>query len=351
MGTAVGLSATLPASVQAQTVTTVDVMAVNAVVEGKLREILERDAKIRIEAAPFQSSTDVVSRLLAPGGSSRYDFMQSHTVFSRGPILGEKAGAEKVAALDLKLIPNVSLVADVFRGDIIERDGKTYGLPTIWGYDSVLYNRDKIPENDPATQTWGLIFDDSRAGRIGWFDAPLHMLMAAGLFLGKTAPETMVGPELEEVGKFLIAKKKNVRTIWTSFAQGSNLLANGEIDCTYGPIPVRYELQQRGFNITNAWCKEGVLSFVQAAYIPKDAKRKEAAHAMINSMLGSAYASQLSPLTGYLSTSKAGAQELTEAERKRWGYGILDGSTKHYPLKLPSELAKWIEIWSRVKSA
>lgn len=335
----------------AQSAPVVDILMVNALVEGKLKDTLEKDAKLRINAAPFQTSTDAVSRLLAPGGASRYDVIQSHTIFSREPILGAKAGAENVLVLDPKLIPNIKLVADTFKGDLIERDGKIYGVPTIWGYDSVLYNRDKIPENDPKTQTWGLIFDDRYAGQIGWFDAPYHMLMAAGLFLGKAAPETMSAEELEEVGRFLISKKKNVRTIWSSFAQGANLLATGEIICTYGPIPVRHDLQQRGFNITNAWCSEGVLSFVQSAYIPKDAKHKKEAHALINAMLDESYATQLSPISGYLSASTKGAQQLSPEDRKKWGYGILDGSTKHYPLKLPPQLNKWIEVWSRVKSA
>ena len=51
-----------------------------------------------------------------------------------------------------------------------------------------------------------------------------------------------VGLFIDEVGKFMIAKKKNVRTIWTSFAQCSNLLATGEVvwegdGLTMNPIP------------------------------------------------------------------------------------------------------------------
>jgi len=294
---------------------TLEILVVNALVSGPLKGILEKEAKVKINDAPFQSSTDVVSRLAAPGGTGRYNLMMSHSIFSRGPVLGERAGQERCTALDLKKIPNVSQVADTFKPDFLERGGKMYGIPIMWGYDSVLFNTKEVPaDKDPGMQSWGLIFDDKYAGRIGWQDASPHMLLAAGLFLGHKQPELMNAEELNEVGKFMIAKKKNVRTIWTSFAQCSNLLATGEVVTTFGPIPVRYGLQQKGEPITNAWCKEGVLSFVQPAYIPKDSSNQDAAHAMINAMLGQAYASQMSPVCGYLSTSKLGAQDMPSAE-------------------------------------
>jgi spermidine/putrescine transport system substrate-binding protein len=347
-GSAIGATAALPGFAWGQSTPTLEILLANALVSGPLKGILEKEAHIKINDAPFQSSTDVVSRLVAPGGTSRYNLMMSHSIFSRGPVLGERAGAEKATALDLKKVPNVSQVADTFKPDFLERDGKIYGIPIMWGYDSVLYNTKEVKGDDPS---WGMIFDDKYAGRIGWQDASPHMLLAAGLFLGHKSPETMTSAELNELGKFMTAKKKNVRTIWTSFAQCSNLLATGEVVTTFGPIPVRYGLQQKDQPITNAWCKEGVLSFVQPAYIPKDSSNQDAAHRMINAMLGQTYASQLSPACGYLSTSKLGARDLSSAERTKWGYGILDGSTKHHPLRMPADLNQWLEVWTRIKAA
>ncbi len=338
-------------SALAQSVPTLEILVANALVGGPLKGILEAEAKCKINDAPFQSSTDVVARLVAPGGTGRYNLMMSHSIFSRGPVLGAAAGQEKCTALDLAKIPNFSQVADTFKEDILSRDGKVYGVPIMWGYDTVVFNKDVVPENDPATHSWGAIFEDKYAGRIGWFDTAHQMIMAAGLYLGNKKPEAMSTAELNEVGKFLISKKKNVRTLWTSFAQGANLLSSGEIVVTFGAIPVRYGLQQKGFPVRSAWCKEGVLSFVQPAYIPKDSSNQDAAHALINAMLGKGYASQLSSASGYLSASKLGALDMSASERKAWGYGILDGSTTHYPLRMPPNLQQWIEVWARVKSA
>jgi spermidine/putrescine-binding protein len=219
----------------------------------------------------------------------------------------------------------------------------------MWGYDTVIYNTSVVPAAEATT--WGLLFDDKYAGRIAWFDTAHQMIMAAGLFLGKTKPETMTTAELNEVAKFLISKKKNVRTFWSSFAQGANLMASGEVAITFGTIPMRTGLTKQGVPVATCWCKEGVLSFVQPAYIPKDSNNQQAAHAMINAMLGQAYSSQLTTVSGYLSASKLAAVSLSAQERATLGYGVLDGSTKNYPLVMPPNLQQWLEVWARVKSA
>jgi len=344
-----GALGSLVGAALAQDGAVLEVLLANALVGGPLKAILEKEARIKINDNPFQSSTDVVARLVAPGGTSRYNLLMSHSIFSRGPVLGAAAGQEKCTPLDMKLIPNFPQVADTFNQDVLQRDGKIYGVPIMWGYDTVIYNTSAVPAAD--AQSWGLMFDDKYAGRIAWFDTAHQMMMAAGLFLGKEKPEQMSTAELNEVGRFLIAKKKNVRTMWTSFAQGANLLASGEVVITFGTIPMRTGLTQKGFPIATCWCKEGVLSFVQPAYIPKDSSNQAAAHAMINAMLGRDYSSQLAKVSGYLSTSKLAATSLTPDERRVLGYGVLEGTTKNYPLVMPPNLQQWIEVWTRVKSA
>src|SRR6266705_1788024 len=76
MGIGAAFATALPSSrTAADTSVTLEVLFVNAMFNGPLRGILEGEAGVKINDAPFQSSTDVVSRLLAPGGTSRYDVM------------------------------------------------------------------------------------------------------------------------------------------------------------------------------------------------------------------------------------------------------------------------------------
>jgi len=328
----------------------ISVLMNNAMVAPKLKTIVEQEASVKIVDGPFMSGTDTVSRLTAPGGA-RYDMMNSSFAFSRPVVMGAKAGAERVQPIDLSLIPNIKYVNEISKEGIGARDGKTYLVPHSWGFDSIIYDRAVVPEDDPYTQSWSLLFEDKYAGRIGWWDVAHQMMMAAGLYLGHAHPEKMDKAQIGELTKFLIAKKKNVRTLYTTYAQGSSLLSSGEIAVCYGTAPMRNDLQNRGFNVAGAWPKEGVLSLINASYIPKDARNVAAVHAVINAMLGERYASELTSNSGYLTATTFGQKGLTPDQRKKYGYGILDGSVKQYQLEFPENMNMWIEAWSKVKSS
>jgi spermidine/putrescine transport system substrate-binding protein len=336
--------------VAAQAVT-MDVMLPNAVVSGKCREILEKEVGGKIVDAPFQSTPDSISRLLGPGGTSRFNVSFGIVDFARLPVLGPAPGAEKVSALDLSKIPNFSRLADPFKSSLIERGGKVYGIPVLMGYNTVLYNFDKVDGKDPLTLSWGSLFEDKYAGKIGWFESAHQMMFAAALYLGHEKPSSMTDAEVREVGDFMIKKKKNVRVIWTSFSQCANLFATGEIVVAYGTLPVRIQLEQQGVHVTNAWVKEGVVSLIGDVFIPKDSSNQDKSHALINAMLSDGYAAELPKVSGYLSSNGSGGDGMTAEQKIQAGYGIYSGETKNHPMPIPANLNTWVEVWSRVKSA
>jgi spermidine/putrescine transport system substrate-binding protein len=329
----------------------IDTMIVNAVVSGALKDIVQAQAGCVINDAPFQTTTDVVARLNAPGGTSRYDLMGSTYEFSLEPILGVPPGSERVLPLDLSLIPNYNQIVDVAQPGIGRRGDKVYMIPYCWGFDSVAFNRDHVSEDDPYTQSWGMLFEDKYAGRIGWYDVALTTISAAALYLGHAEPTKMNKSELEEVVRFLTLKKKNVRAYYSTFAQALSLFMNGEIYCGYGTLPIRAQLAQKGFNVGYAFPKEGVMSLTNTVYIPKDAKHPIVAHRVINTMLGKEYTAELSKVSGYLSTSKFAPDVLSAEDRRTYGYGVLDGSVKHVGEYFPSNMNQWLEGWARIKSA
>lgn len=340
----------VPAAALANAARPVETLGIGALFSPQLKAIVEKEANVSLTNGPFQSSVDAVSRLTAPGGT-QYDLIISSYDFSQPVVMGKAPGDERTQPITTATVPNISQINDPSRYALSPRDGKYYIVPLAWGFDTVLYNRDHVPESDPATQSWGILFEEKYAGRIAWWDTSLNMLMAAALYLGHDKPDLMDRAQLNEVGKFLIAKKKNVRTIYSSFAQGTNLLATGEVVVAYGLVTQRVELEGKGVNIAGAWAKEGVLSLIQSGYVPKSSKRPEAAEAVINAMLSEPFAKAMTRGCGYLSTSKLGATEFTPEERKRFGFGLFDGTVKHYPQKMPANMSAWIETWARVKSA
>ena len=347
-GAALAVSLGKPAAAQD---VTLEVMLPNAIVSGKCREIMEKAGGVKISDAPFQSTPDAVSRLLAPGGTSRLNINFGIVDFARQPVLGPSAGSEKVSALDLSKIPNFSKISSPFKGAIIERGGKVYGVPVLLGYNTVLYNTESVKGDDPAVQTWGALFDDKFAGKIGWFENAHQMMFVAALYLGKEKPSSMSDAEVREVGEFMIKKKKNVRVIWTSFAQCANLFATGEMTVAFGTLPVLTQLAAQGIKVTNAWPKEGVESLIGDVFIPKDSSHQDKSHAVINAMLSDEYAKELPKAAGYLSPNAAGGEGLSDEAKMKAGYGISSGKTKHNPMPIPANLNVWVEVWSKIKSA
>lgn len=343
------LSTTLPRRSMAEG-EPVSILMSNTVVSGPLRAILEGKIGAKIIDGPFVSSTDNVSKLMAPG-VSQFDLFAGVSEFSRVPVLGKSAGSERGLAFDPALIPNMSNLIDAAKRDIGERDGTLYVVPIYSGYDMVIFNRDHVPEDDPLTQSWGLLFSEKYAGRIAWFDAPHQMLMVAGLHLGHAAPEKADAADLKTFAEFLTKKKSLVRAMWTKPAQAVSLMASGEIVVTYGQIPVRVALQKQGMNVTNNWPSESVLVWSNGAYMPKTAKNPEGAQKLVNAFLSEDYGAAFSRETGYLSVSKVSIGRLSAEERRTLGYDVAERGIKIYSLKYPPDYPKWVEAWGKVKSA
>ncbi len=315
------------------------------------RAVITSQTGIALENVPYVSPTDTLAKLLAPGGSSRYDLMISVTEFVRGPVMGASAGSENAMALDLSKIPNAQSIAPLFADDIVTRDGNTYLLPLVWGYDSVIYNRDRLDEDSAMTQSWGVLFDDTNAGRVALRDDAYQSIMLTALHLGHEDPSAIDQSELNEVISFLISKKRNFRTLWTAFGEAVNLLASGEVDALYGWISMRAALAGQGHNVANNWPSEGLLIWTQAGFIPADSPNADAAHEVINSMLSLEYGRALVETTDYPTTSAEVAESFSAEDQTRLGLDIAERGVKIVPMGFPENLDSWIEAWGRFKAA
>ena len=315
------------------------------------RPIVERLSGVKVENAPYVSPTDTLAKLMAPGGTRNYDMMISLTKFVKDPALGEKEGDERVRALDMSRIPNAGKLMSLFKKDIVTRSGKTYMIPIVWGYDSVIYNADKIPTDDPLTQSWGVLFDDRYKGRVAWRDDAHGMIMVAALHRGHPDPISMDASDLKDITAWLIDRKKNVRTMWTKFGEAVNLVSSGEVWAMYGWIAMRAALQKQGLNVTNNWPRDGLLTWNQSGFVPKDSPNAAAAEAVINAMLSKEYGQKLTEVTNYPSTSADVAALFNDADKRKLGFDVVDRGVKLYGLDFPASIDKWVESWNTVKTA
>ena len=315
------------------------------------RPIVEQMSGVKVENAPYVSPTDTLAKLMAPGGTKNYDMMISLTQFVKGPALGEKDGDERLHALDMSKIPNANNLMPLFKKDIVTRAGKTYMIPVVWGYDSVIYNADKIPTDDPLTQSWGVLFDDKYKGKVAWRDDAHGMIMAAALHRGHPDPVAMDASDLKDLTAYLIDRKKNVRTMWTKFGEAVNLISSGEVWAMYGWIAMRAALQKQGLNVTNNWPTDGLLTWNQSGFVPKDSPNAANAEAVINAMLSTEYGQKLTEVTNYPSTSAKVAALFSAADKRKLGFDLVDRGLKLYGLNFPADIDKWVESWNIIKTA
>jgi spermidine/putrescine-binding protein len=214
-----------------------------------------------------------------------------------------------------------------------------------------VYDSSKIPTDDALTQSWNVLFADKYRGRIAWRDDAHGMIYTAALAMGKQNPLTMDPGEVREVAKWLIDRKKNIRTMWTKFAEAVNMISSGEVHCMYGWIAMRAALEKQGIKAANNWPKEGLPTWTQSAFVPKDSKQAEAAQKVINAMLSRDFGRKLTEVTEYPSTSQEVASGYSKEYQQKIGFDIVERGVRRVPFELPQRMDVWVEAWNTVKAA
>ena len=153
--------------------------------------------------------------------------------------------------------------------------GKQYGIPDDWGFDAILYRSDKVT---PKSRSWALIFDDRYKGRISWFD-DLNMLTVAGLYLGVKNAWNQSDAELEKSQKFLMAKKKNVKLIWSSETNLWEAFGSGDIWIAYAWPNDWVQMKKKGLKVVYMRPKEKPIAWVGMFMLLQGSPRPKLAHA------------------------------------------------------------------------
>lgn len=283
---------------------------------------------------------------LMAGGGRDVDVVQIG-----GPFVPPLADQAKLQPIDMSLIPNAKALYPDFAHPsyVFGKDGKPYGVPFVWGYDSLLYNADKVAQSDSL----GVLYDEKYKGHIGLRDDAYFGLSTAALFLGKEQPFAMNAKDLQDVKKFLISKKPIFRTFWSSFADAVTLMKNGDIWATAGWLPIYWVLkQQEKMNVRYPVPKEGAPGWVACFVIPKETKSVKAVHSFINWMLSAEWAMPIARDKGYYSTGNLGVSGLAPDIKQAMNYDNLDGLMKRLKWGgFPPDLQAWTEAWTEFKAA
>jgi spermidine/putrescine-binding protein len=151
-------------------------------------------------------------------------------------------------------------------------DGKMWIAPFSWGNSSVIYRKDLI---EPKEESWGVLWDEDYAGRIGMRDAVEGLLIVGGLYTGAVDPWGMTDPEIAKTREALLKQKPLSRFYWNSQTDMEQAFATDELVAAYGWNASVALLRSQGIDMAMMKPKEGIITWTDGLVLYKDHPHSE----------------------------------------------------------------------------
>lgn len=301
----------------------------------------------KVTASYMGSSDDLVAKLRG-GSASNYDVMSPSSDVATS--IARTALAEP---LDLSRIPTYSQLSSRLRElPLVKTNGQTFGVPFMWGPNPLLYDTTAFAT---PPDSWSLFWNPKYKGKISVWDDLSTLYMAAQL-LGYDKPEpshlyNLSDEELAAVKQKLLALKPNVRKLWSTGGELTNLFQNHEVIAAMGWPLMTKQLRQSNFPIAETIPKENTTGWIDHLMITKASPHKELAYAFLEFMTQPQTQKKITDVTHYTPANPAAAQFMTADEKK----GLHLDDPDAYMLRIyfwrdVPRRAKYIEIWNEVKA-
>ena len=256
--------------------------------------------------------------------------------------------------LDLTRLPTYPQLSPRLRDlPLGKADGQTFGVPFMWGPNPLLYDSTVFAQ---APDSWGIFWDSKYKGKISvWDDLSTVYMAAQMLGYDKPGPSQLYNlsdEQLAAVKQKLLALKPNIRKIWSTGGELTNLFENHEIVAAMGWPLMTNQLRQANFPIGETIPQENTTGWIDHLMITKASAHKELAYAFLEYMVQAKTQKQITDVTHYTPANPAAAQLMTGAEKKGLHLDDPDAYMQHiYFWQDVPRRAKYIEIWNEVKAA
>ncbi len=308
----------------------------------------EATCQCKVNAAYMGSSDEMVAKLRG-GAASNYDVISPSSDVAT---MLTKSGL--VAPLDLSKVPNYSQLSPALTSlPLVKSDGRVFGVPLTWGPNPLLYDTTFFSK---APDSWGDLWDPKLKGKISVWDDLSTIYMAAQV-LGFDKPDPLAiynlsDEQLDQVKQKLIALKPNIRKIWSTGGELTNLFQGHEIVAAMGWPLMTNQLRKINFPIGETIPREGTTGWIDHLMITSASDNKELAYAFLNYMTSAQTQKQLSDVTQYTPANPQAAALMTPEQRRNLHLDDVDAYQKRiiFWQDVPRR-AKYTEIWNSVKAA
>jgi len=308
----------------------------------------EAQCGCKVTAAYMGSSDELVAKLRG-GSAANYDIISPSSDVATTIMTSGLA-----AAIDLSKVPSYQQLSPKLRSLPLVRQGdKVYGVPFTWGPDPLLYDTQAFKK---APQSWAELWDSKYKGKISAWDDLSTLYMAAQV-LGYDKPNptalyNLTDEQLANVKKKLLALKPNIRKLWATGGELTNLFQNHEIVAAMGWPLMTNQLRKLKFPIGETIPKEGTTGWIDHMMITAASKNTELAHQFLEYVSQAKIQKIVIDVTGSVPANPGAAQFMTEEEKKNIHLDNVDEYMNRliFWQDVPRR-DKYNEVWNEVKAA
>jgi len=308
----------------------------------------EESHHCKISASYMGSSDELVAKLRG-GSASNYDVISPSS-----DVASSIARTGLAAPLDLSKIPSYPQLSSKLRDlPLVKANGQVYGVPFMWGPNPLLYDTTVFSQ---APDSWAIFWDSRYKGKISVWDDLSTVYMAAQI-LGYDKPDAsqlynLTDEQLAAVKKKLLELKPNVRKMWTTGGELTNLFQNHEVVLAMGWPLNTNDLRKLHFPIGEMIPKENTTGWIDHLMITAASKNKDLAHAFLEYMIEAQTQKLVTDRTHYTPANPGAAQLLTADEIKGLHLDNPDAYMQRiYFWQDVPRRDKYNEMWNEVKAA
>jgi spermidine/putrescine-binding protein len=308
----------------------------------------EESHHCKISASYMGSSDELVAKLRG-GSASNYDVISPSS-----DVAASIARTGLAAPLDLSKIPSYSQLSTKLRDlPLVKSGGQIYGVPFMWGPNPLLYDSSAFAQ---PPDSWSIFWDSKYKGKVAVWDDLSTVYMAAQI-LGYDKPDpaqlyNLTDDQLAAVKKKLIELKPNIRKMWSTGGELTNLFQNHEVVLAMGWPLNTADLRKLNFPVGEVIPKENTTGWIDHLMITAASTRKDLAHEFLEFMISAKTQKLVTDRTHYTPANPGASQFLTPEEIKGLHLDNPDAYMQRiYFWQDVARRNKYNEIWNEVKAA
>ena len=308
----------------------------------------EEQCQCKVSASYMGSSDELIAKLRG-GSASNYDVISPSS-----DVATMIASAGLAAPLELSRIPTYGqLTPKLTAMPLVRVNGKVYGVPFTWGPNPIIYDTTAFAQ---PPDTWNVMWDPKYRGKISVWDELSTVYMAAQV-LGYDKPDpnqlyNLSDAQLEAVKKKLLELKPNIRKMWSTGGELTNLFENHEVVVAMGWPLNTVELKKKNFPVGEIIPKENTTGWIDHLMITAASENKDLAYHFLEYMIQARTQKLVADVTNYVPANPQAGPLMTAEQRRGLHLDDVDTYQKRiYFWQDVPRRAKYNEIWNEVKAA